>query len=132
MNDATGKGEALFHGDVPSTVPNSALSFCEEYELAGQRTAEFTKVIQDNNLLIDGEISVEVPGRDRPFIYRGFQMISEDRLRGLENYAVADLYQRGMLTAMIAHLMSLSLVERVFGVPEDLEQLKSASKGTSG
>ncbi|MCZ3174254.1 SapC family protein, partial [Acinetobacter baumannii] len=76
-------GEALFDGDQPSEVTKQILAFNEQFEQAGQRTGMFMKEIKDLGLLMDGEVAIQQEGNDQPFIYRGFQMVSEEKLNEL-------------------------------------------------
>jgi hypothetical protein len=109
------EGEALFEGTEPSKTTKEVLGFCEQFEQAGQRTASFVKELIDLKLLIDGEVAVQPEGAVQPFVYRGFQMISEDRLRELRGDQARKLIQSGALALMYAHLFSLSLIREIFG-----------------
>lgn len=116
--DAIGKdagGDPLFADGKPSETTQAVLSFCEQFEQSGQRTAQFMSDLIEQKLLIDGEVSVQPDGMDQPYVYRGFQMVSEDKLRELRGDVVRKLLQNGMLPLLHAHLFSLSLIRDVFG-----------------
>ena len=89
LRDAVGdfeEGEALIHGDQPSEATKAILNFCEQFEAAGQRTARFRwEDLKKSDLLMEGEVAIQPEGSDQPFIYRGFRMIDEEKLRN--NYA---------------------------------------------
>lgn len=108
------EGNPLFEDGQPSGTTQAILKFCEEFELSAQRTAAFVTELQTAELLIDGEATVQPTGSD-PFIYRGFQMVSEEKLREMRGDALRKMNQNGMLPLMIAHLFSLTLVPDLFG-----------------
>jgi hypothetical protein len=107
-------GEPLFDGDQPSEVTKQILAFNEQFEQAGQRTGMFMKEIKDLGLLMDGEVAIQQEGNDQPFIYRGFQMVSEEKLNDLRGDQLRKMQQSGMLPLIFAHLFSLSLMRDVF------------------
>ncbi|HEY0129896.1 MAG TPA: SapC family protein, partial [Allosphingosinicella sp.] len=78
------EGDALFDDGKPSATTNNILKFCEEFELSAQRTVAFMTELKDAGLLMDGEVSIQPMGSEQPFVYRGFQMINEEKLRLLE------------------------------------------------
>lgn len=108
-------GDALFDGVQPSQATQAILNFCEQFEQAGQRTAAFVKELSDLKLLIDGEVAIQPEGAAQPFIYRGFQMVSEDKLRELRGDVARKLIQSGLMALVYAHLFSLSLIRDIFG-----------------
>ncbi len=108
------EGEPLFDGDQPSEVTKQILAFNEQFEQAGQKTGMFMKEIKDMGLLMDGEVSIQQEGNDQPFVYRGFQMISEEKLNELRGDQLRKMQQSGMLPLIFAHLFSLSLMRDVF------------------
>jgi hypothetical protein len=107
-------GEPLFDDGKPSETTNNVLKFCEEFELSAQRTVAFMTELKDADLLMDGEVSIQPAGSDQPSIYRGFQMVNEEKLRGLEGDEVKRMNQNGMLPLILAHLFSVSLVRDIF------------------
>jgi hypothetical protein len=108
------EGDALFDDGKPSEVTNNILKFCEEFELSAQRTVAFMKELKDSDMLMDGEVSIQPAGAEQPFVYRGFQMINEDKVRGLGGDELQKMNQNGMLPLMLAHLFSLSIIRDVF------------------
>ena len=109
------EGEALFDGDQPSPATLAILEFCEQFEAAGQRTAAFMEDLLKSNLLMDGEVAIQPEGFDQPFVYRGFRMIDEEKLRDVRGDELRKLNQNGMLPLLYAHLFSLSEMRNVFG-----------------
>lgn len=108
-------GAPLFDGDKPSETTNTILKFCEEFELSAQRTTAFVKELQDMELLMDGEVAIQVENQEQPFIYRGFQMVNEEKFRDLRGDELRKINQNGILPLIVAHLFSLALVRDVFG-----------------
>jgi hypothetical protein len=108
-------GKPLFEEGKPTETTKSVLKFCEEFELAAQRTTAFVGDLKEANLLMDGEVSLQPPGAEKPFLYRGFQMISDERLRDLRGDQLRKMSQNGMLPLIHAHLFSLGIVREIFG-----------------
>ena len=109
-----GDGAALFDGDKPSDVTKKILEFCEQFETAGQRTAAFMEDLKKSGLLMDGEVAIQPEGYQQPFIYRGFQMVDEEKLRELRGDELRKMNQNGMLPLIYAHLFSLAQMRDVF------------------
>ena len=107
-------GQALFDGDQPSEATKAILEFCEQFETAGQRTAAFMEDVKKSGLLMDGEVAIQPEGYQQPFIYRGFQMIDEEKLRELRGDELRKMNQNGMLPLLYAHLFSLAQMREVF------------------
>ena len=107
-------GDALFDGDQPSEATKNILKFCEEFEQAGHRTTAFVKELLDLGLLMDGEVAIQTEA-EQPFVYRGFQMINEEKLRDLRGDQLRKMMQSGLLPLVHAHLLSLQNIREVFG-----------------
>ena len=110
------EGEPLFDDEgKPTKATKSILDFCEQFETAGQRTSAFVDDLTKSGLLMDGEVAIQPEGVDKPFIYRGFRMVDEEKLRNLRGDELRKFNQSGMLPLIYAHLFSLSLVRELFG-----------------
>jgi hypothetical protein len=109
------EGEALFDGDQPSETTKAILNFCEQFETAGQRTAAFIDELKKSELLMEGEVAIQPQGYEQPFIYRGFRMVDEEKLRELRGDELRKMNQNGVLPLLYAHLFSLSQMREVFG-----------------
>ena len=107
-------GQPLFDSDQPSDATKAILEFCEQFETAGQRTAAFMEDVKKSGLLMDGEVAIQPEGYQQPFIYRGFQMIDEEKLRELRGDELRKMNQNGMLPLLYAHLFSLAQMREVF------------------
>lgn len=109
------EGNALFDGENPSDATKALLDFCRNFEEAGQRTQGFVEELKKHNLLMDGEVAIQQDGNDQPFVYRGFQMIDEAKLRELRGDQLRTWNQNGILALIYAHLFSLQLIREIFG-----------------
>ena len=107
-------GPALFDGDQPSETTRNILTFCEQFETAGQRTQAFIEELQKTGLLMDGEVAIQPEGAEQPFLYRGFRMVDEEKLRELRGDELRKMSQSGMLALIYAHLFSLPQIREVF------------------
>lgn len=108
------EGTPLFDGDQPSETTQNILAFCEQFETSGQRTQMFMAELKKANLLMDGEVAIQAEGSEQPFVYRGFQMVDEEKLRELRGDELRKMNQNGMLPLIFAHLLSLSQIREIF------------------
>ena len=108
------EGEPLFNGNEPSEATKAVLAFCEQFETAGQRTSAFIQELKTSDLLMDGEVAIQPEGAAQPFVYRGFRMVDEEKLRNLRGDELRKMNQSGMLALIYAHLFSLSQIRDVF------------------
>jgi hypothetical protein len=108
------EGEPLFDGESASEATTAILQFCEQFEAAGQRTAAFIDELVKADLLMDGEVAIQPEGYSQPFVYRGFRMVDEEKLRNLRGDELRKMNQSGLLALIHAHLFSLSEVRNIF------------------
>lgn len=109
------EGNALFEDGQPSEQTKGMLEFCRNFEEAGMRTQQFVEELNKHGLLMDGEVSIQQQGFDQPFIYRGFKMVDQEKLRDLRGDVLRTMNQNGMLALIFAHLFSLDLISGLFG-----------------
>jgi hypothetical protein len=109
-------GLALFDGEgQPTEYTQGVLEFCRRFEEAGQRTKLFMEELGKLDILMDGEIAItrnDMP--EKPFVYRGFRMVDENKLRELPVDTLKTLSDNGMLMLIYAHLFSLNLMRVIF------------------
>ena len=112
-------GQALFEADgdehKATQYTNDVLEFCRRFETSGQRTKAFLDQLSEMDLLMEGEIAItrnDMP--DKPFVYRGFRMVNEEKLRDLPTEKVEELNKSGMLMLIHAHLFSMNLMRVIF------------------
>lgn len=129
-------GTQMFDGEKqPTDHTKGLLQFCEKFEEAGMKTQAFVKELVDADLLMDGEVAIQRNDNpDQPFIYRGFKMINQDKLRELRGDQLRKWSENGILPLIYAHLFSLDLMRVIFGKqsqqgkgPAAAEALASAS-----
>lgn len=108
------EGDALFENGEPTQVTKNILEFSEQFEQAGARTAQFMKELKDLDLLMDGEVTIQPDGNDKPFVYSGFRMVNEEKLTSLRGDQLRKMTQSGLLPLIYAHLFSLSLMREIF------------------
>ncbi|ABC63628.1 SapC family protein [Erythrobacter litoralis] len=128
------EGQPLFTEDGATTdTTKGILDFCEKFEEAGLRTKAFVDQLKEHDLLMDGEISIErteFPGK--PYVYRGFQMVNQEKLREVAGETLETWNKNGMVALIFAHLFSLDLMRAIFArqvnmgqVPEPVEAAAS-------
>jgi hypothetical protein len=107
-------GEPLFDNGQPSEITKNILGFAESFEQAGARTQNFMNELRESGLLMDGEVSIQPDGAEQPFVFRGFQMINEEKLADLRGDQLRKMTKSGMLPLLYAHLFSLTLMRDIF------------------
>jgi hypothetical protein len=70
--------------------------------------------LKQSGLLMEGEVAIQPEGAEQPFIYRGFQMVDEDKFRNLRGDELRKLNQNGALPLIMAHLFSLAMIREIF------------------
>lgn len=109
------EGATLFENGEPTDSCKATLDFCRNFEEAGFRTQAFVEELIKHDLLMDGEVAIQQAGNDQPFVYRGFKMVNQEKLRDLRGDVLRQWNQNGMLGLIFAHLFSLELMSDVFG-----------------
>ena len=112
-------GEPLFDGTEPTEATKNILAFNEGFEQAGQRTQAFMAELRELELLRDGELTIQPPGAEQPFIYRGFRMVDEAKLTELRGDQLRKMNQSGMLGLLYAHLFSLQRMSHIFALQQE-------------
>jgi len=109
-----GEKSNLFEGNEPSETTKGVLQFCEQFEMAVQRTRAFAEELKEMDLLMEGE--AQIKPQDGPASqFRGFRMINEEKLRELRGDQHRKLVKSGGLGLVYAHLFSLSHMQTLFG-----------------
>ncbi len=115
VGDFKKDGEALFDKEKnPTENTQNILKFCEEFEKAGAQTHSFVEELVKYDLLMEGEVSIQQEGNENPFVYRGFKMVNEEKLREMRGDELRKMNQNGMLPLIYAHLFSLQLMRELF------------------
>ncbi|MDE1468401.1 SapC family protein [Aurantiacibacter sp. D1-12] len=128
------EGNALFTEDKePSEHTQQLLNFCEKFEDAGNKTQMFMKELEDHDLLMDGEISIQRRDNpDQPFVYRGFRMVNQEKLRELRGDQLRKWNENGLLPLIFAHLFSLELMRTVFAKQVEMGKGPSMDGAANG
>jgi len=125
------KGDALFEKDQPTDTTKNILQFCEQFEQAGQRTGQFMEELNKMDLLMEGEVSIQQTGVEKPFVYRGFKMVNEEKLRELRGDELRKINQNGMLPLIYAHLFSLQIMREVFAKQVEAGKMPQVTEAPS-
>jgi hypothetical protein len=108
-------GQELFTDGQPSEHTKGLLDFCEKFEEAGARTQAFMNELSEAGLLMDGEVAIQQNDKpDQPYLYRGFKMVNQEKLKELDAEKVKAWHDNGILPLIYAHLMSLDLMRVIF------------------
>jgi hypothetical protein len=119
-----GEGVALFDGEEPSETTKELLQFCQNFEEAGQRTQQFIEELKKEDLLMDGEVAISRPDDpENPYIYRGFLMVNQEKLKDVRGDKLRAWNQNGILPLIFAHLYSLDIMRIIFGKQVEQDKL---------
>lgn len=110
------EGTELFTAEgEPTEHTKGLLQFCEKFEESGQRTRVFMEELAKADVLMDGEIAITQNDQpDKPFVYRGFRMVDENKMRELPTEKLEEWNKNGLLMLVHAHLFSLNLMRVIF------------------
>ena len=126
------EGEALFADGQPSDHTKGVLDFCEKFEEAGARTQAFIKELTDADLLMDGEVAIQQNDKpDQPYVYRGFKMVNQEKLKELDAEKLKGWHETGLLPLIYAHLMSLDLMRFIFAKQAEQGKGPTAANGAA-
>lgn len=108
-------GERLFD-DEGNQAPavQRVLDFCQHFEQSAQRTQAFLAELKEADLLMDGEVAIQREGEDKPFVYRGFQMIDQEKLTQLGADKIDAWHKSGLMMLVHAQIFSLELMRNIF------------------
>jgi hypothetical protein len=124
-------GEPMFEDDgKPAQMVQGALEFCQKFEEAGARTQAFIQELIAKDLLMDGEIAItRNDDPEKPYIYRGFRMINEEKLREIDGETAKVWTANGIMALIFAHLFSMEMMRNIFArqvsqgkIPEQAQQ----------
>lgn len=126
------EGEALFADGQPTEHTKGVLDFCEKFEEAGARTQAFMQEVTEAGLLMDGEVAIQQNDKpEQPYLYRGFRMINQEKLKELDAEKLKSWNDSGLLPLIYAHLMSLDLMRFVFAKQTEQGKGPGAANGAA-
>jgi hypothetical protein len=110
-------GQALFTQEGEATpFLDNAINFMRDYQAEAQRTRDFMQRMVELELLTEVSARGELKG-GAAYQLGGFSVISESRFRELDKDVVEELFRKGWLSLIDAHLLSLGnlgdLVDRM-------------------
>ncbi|NIJ09487.1 hypothetical protein FHS31_003120 [Sphingomonas vulcanisoli] len=107
-------GVPLIENGEATQPLKDTLAFCESFQNSVGQTGQFMGELKELGLLMDGEIKIDQPGEPQPFIYRGFKIVDEAKLKDLRGDQLRKMMQNGMLPLLHAHLFSLTHIPVLF------------------
>ncbi len=107
-------GVPLIENGEATQPLKDTLQFCENFQNSVGQTGQFMRELKELGLLMDGEVTIEQPGEAQPFIYRGFKIVDEQKLKDLRGDQLRKMMQNGMLPLLHAHLFSLQHIPSLF------------------
>jgi SapC len=110
---ANEEGKLFAENGEASDLTKSILQFCEQFEMSIQRTRAFMAELREQDLLADGEASIQ-QGDTPAAVFRGFNMVGEDKIREMRGDKARKLVQSGAMGLIYAHFFSLSHMRELF------------------
>lgn len=106
------EGGALFEGDEGTDLAKSIMDFCTRYEQSLNRTRAMTKELAELDLLEDSVVNVQ--RGEKQTRVEGFRLISDKKMRDLDDAKLADLTRRGVASIISAHQFSINQFSGMF------------------
>lgn len=97
----------ILNGRELSDFGKEALEFCKMFQQQLANTQQFSRILVDNELLFNKEVSVTPDGGGEPRVLGSFIGVDEEKLKSLSGDAVVQLHESGALAAIYTHLVSL-------------------------
>lgn len=113
------QGEVLFKDGQPTEYVNNVMSFCEQFEMAGQRTQAFVAELKQHDLLMEGEVAIqrtEAEEGAQPYVYRGFKIVNQQKFQETSGEQLEKWNKSGLLLMVHAHMLSLDLMRVIFAL----------------
>ena len=109
--------QPFFGADKKVTPETQALiDFCSRYDAESRRTAQFAQRLKELGLLAGQQVTRKTPeGKEVPVAT--YVAVDSDKLDGLDDTVVKELFSQGFLAGIFAHLFSLEnwqvMIERM-------------------
>lgn len=106
FTEAPDEGAPLFEDGKPTKITEGALDFCKRYTEAAERTRALMQKAKDLDLVDPSTVTL-AQGKEKRKI-DGFCIISEEKLRQLEDADIVSLVRTGAYNMFVAQQLSLS------------------------
>lgn len=107
-------GEALFKDGKGTDFANTIVDFCRRFEDALSKTRTTCQSLNTLDLFEEANVTVRRQGGKSVRI-DGFRVISEEKLRKLDDAKLADLARRGVIGLVAAHHFSIAQFSGMLG-----------------
>lgn len=132
----TTEGQRLFKEDgTDNELLTNAVGFLGEFQQNVARTKWFMEQLHKHDLLEPRNVRLQKDGQGgkegKSINLSGLYMVSEEKLRALDEKTTHELLREGVLGWIYAHLLSLANIDRLaqrLGVREQAEEAGSATK----
>ncbi len=126
----TEEGERLFKDDGTDTeMLTNAVNFLGEFQQHVARTHWFMDQLRKHDLLEPRNIRLEKDGKS--INLNGLFVVSEEKLRQLDEKVAHEFLTEGVLGWIYAHLLSLANIDRVSLRLNEREQAETGSAGST-
>ena len=102
----------LFEGEAGTDIANNIMDFCKRYEASMQRTRAMVKELKELDLLEESVVNIK--RGEKTARIEGFCLVSEKRLRELDDEKLAGLTRRGVASLLAAHQFSIARFSGMF------------------
>jgi len=110
------EGQPLFEKGEASSFAKATLAFCEAFQKQLLATRSFGEELAARDLLLPRNVDL-ADRKGRRYTMGGFQVVNEEKFRALPDETILDWHKRGLMTAILAHFISLRrwplLIERL-------------------
>jgi hypothetical protein len=114
LNDA--RGDGLFdEGGKESPYLARVLDFLRAFHADMQRTRDFAARLNELGLLVSKVITIEQQrgGKTERQLLEGLWVVDEEKLRGIDDARIVEIFRNGYMGWIYAHLLSLGNVRRL-------------------
>lgn len=109
----TEEGNALFEEDgTDSKFLQEIVTFLRNFLVEMERTRDFTKQLQELDLLIRKDVQLTAPD-GATYNLKDFRIVDEDAFYKLDKETIAELHEKRYLGWIYAHLISLGGLQRL-------------------
>ncbi len=102
----------FFRAGQPTDVTKQALDFCLSYQRNHEATREFSQALKQAELFILRDARIRIGPQDFAML-KGFRMVDEERFNQLPADTFLDWRNKGWLSLVYAHLLSLGSWDRL-------------------